>query len=76
LACEGSIAACCWFRGHNLIGFARRSGAALGLSDASIEAVVETITRAQGITGHRQSLRDAIRMLERAEVLQSRPWLN
>ncbi len=60
---------------EQLQNFAQNKGAATGLSDCSVEAVVEAIVRAPMATGRRQSLRDVVRMLERAEVLEGRPPL-
>ena len=56
--------------------FARRRGAAMDLSQDSIEAVAEVLRDAPRITRRRFSLRDAIRMLERAEALETRPLLH
>ncbi|MDE0983239.1 MAG: AAA family ATPase [Yoonia sp.] len=53
--------------------FARSKGAKLGLSVDSIEAIVMAITQAPVVTKRRQSLRDVMRLLDRAEVLEGRP---
>lgn len=55
--------------------FARKQGTKLGLSESSLEAVLSAISQAPVVTGRRQSLRDVVRMLERAEVLEGRPTL-
>ena len=59
-----------------LQGFARRQGEAMALPDAAVDAVVEAIARAPETLRSRLSLRDANRMLERAEDLASRPTLH
>jgi hypothetical protein len=59
----------------DLQGFARKRGATLGLTEASVEAIVEAVEQAPLVTKRRQSLRDVIRMLDRAEVLEGRPRL-
>ena len=56
--------------------FAWRRGEALGLDAPATEAVVETIARAPELVQRRLSLRDVNRMLERAEILASRPILH
>jgi len=56
--------------------FARRRGAALGLSEVAIGAVAEVIDRMPATLHLRLSLRDVNRMLERAEDLASRPTLH
>ncbi len=55
--------------------FAIKNGVELGLSAASLEAVEMAIAKAPVKTGRRLSLRDATRMLERAEMLQERPQI-
>ena len=55
--------------------FAIRKGAHLGLSVAGVDAVVMAIAQAPHVTGRRFCLRDAMRMLERAEMLEGRPRL-
>lgn len=55
----------------NLIAFATREGARRGLEQASIDAICEAITQVKGGI----SLRDVIRMLQRAEGLEKRPRL-
>lgn len=56
--------------------FALKKGLKLGLSEAAVGAVVATIVQAPNVTGRRLSLRDAVRMLERAEMLERRPRLH
>lgn len=53
--------------------FAMKKGAEL--SEAAVEAVVMAIAQAPVVTGRRLSLRDVVRMLERAEMLEGRPRL-
>ncbi|WP_121633353.1 AAA family ATPase [Tropicibacter alexandrii] len=55
----------------DLIAFATREGARRGLEVASIDAISEAIIQVKGGI----SLRDVVRMLERAEGLESRPRL-
>lgn len=55
-----------------LEGFVRREGAGRGLSEASIEAMVEVLKHPD-LRHHRPSLRVASRMLQRAEDLERRP---
>lgn len=57
---------------EELIGFARRQGDKRGLSEASIEAVVETLGR-MARQAPRLSLRTVIRMLDLAERLETTP---
>ena len=56
-----------------LQGFAARQGEAQGLDAPSTDAVVETIGRAPPGVRARLSLRDVLRMLDRAEHLAHRP---
>lgn len=53
--------------------FATARGGKLGLSDEAVAAVVEVIGTAPAVIGRRMSLRDVVRMLERAEMLERRP---
>lgn len=55
--------------------FARRRGPKIGLSDSSLEAVVMAINQAPIVTGRCLSLRDVVRMLELAEMLEGWPRL-
>lgn len=55
--------------------FAVRRGLAMGLSQEALEAVCEALVMAPQVTGRRMSLRDVVRMLERAETLEGRPRL-
>lgn len=55
--------------------FALRKGEAFGLSEAAVDAVFVAIAQESDVTGRRQSLRDIVRMLERAEMLEGRPRL-
>lgn len=55
--------------------FALKKGVLLELSEAAVEAVVIAIAQAPVVTGRRLSLRDVVRMLERAEMLEGRPRL-
>ena len=55
--------------------FARKKGAEASLSEDSVAAVLMTITLAPEVAGKRLGLRDVVRMLERAEVLEGRPRL-
>lgn len=55
--------------------FAIKKGVNLALSSAAVEAVIMAIAQAPVVTGRRLSLRDAVRMLERAEMLEGRPQL-
>lgn len=55
--------------------FAVMKGAGLSLSEAAIEAVVLAVDQAPVVTGRRLSLRDVVRMLERAEMMEGRPRL-
>ena len=55
--------------------FAFKKGGELGLSEAALDSVVMAIDQALVVTGRRLSLRDVVRMLERAEVLDGRPRL-
>ncbi|WP_417673998.1 AAA family ATPase [Pseudodonghicola sp.] len=57
---------------EELIGFAQRQGSKRGLSEASIEAVVEALRRAS-CHARRLSLRTVIRMLDLAERLEAGP---
>jgi hypothetical protein len=45
----------------------------MGLSQESVDAIVTAIIQAPIVTGRRISLRDVVRMLDRAEVLECRP---
>jgi hypothetical protein len=56
--------------------FAERHARRAGLSTPSIDAILEALAKAPYLTGRRQSLRDVIRLCERAEVLQTRPRLH
>lgn len=56
-----------------LVQFAERRGRQMQLSPVSIDAVSETLVIAPSVVGRRFSLRDAIRMLERAQALENRP---
>ena len=47
----------------------------MGLSQEALEAVCEALGRAPQVTGRRMSLRDVVRILERAETLEGRPPL-
>jgi len=60
---------------EQLEAFAVKNGRAIGLSEAAIESVVMAISQAPVVTGRRLSLRDVVRMLERAEMLEGRPRL-
>ncbi|MBY6202818.1 AAA family ATPase [Maritalea mobilis] len=60
----------------DLVRFARRQGGTMGLGEAAIDAVVDAILRGPKITHRRFSLRDALRLLERAETLQHKPILH
>ncbi len=53
--------------------FAGRQGRQMGLSEAGIAAVLDTLDRAPRKLGRRLSLRDVIRMLEFGKVLEARP---
>ena len=55
--------------------FACKEGAKAQLSQDSLVAVSATISLAPKVTGRRLSLRDVVRMLERAEVMELRPTL-
>lgn len=55
--------------------FAVRKGEAFGLSEEAVEAVVMAVDQAPVVTGRRLSLRDVVRMLERAEMMEGRPRL-
>ena len=55
--------------------FASKEGAKARLSQDSLEAVVAAIILAPGVAGRRLSLRDVVRMLERAEVMEEKPLL-
>lgn len=55
--------------------FAKKRGLQLNLSEAATEAVVLAVSQAPVVTGRRLSLRDVVRMLERAEMLEGRPQL-
>jgi hypothetical protein len=55
--------------------FAVKNGLKLELSEAAVEAVVMAIAQASVVAGRRLSLRDVVRMLERAEMLEGRPRL-
>ncbi|MBQ1203532.1 MAG: hypothetical protein IIX61_07005, partial [Loktanella sp.] len=56
--------------------WARKLAQLLQLPMAPIDAVMETLARASRLTGRRQSLRDVIRICERAAVLEDRPRLH
>jgi len=60
---------------HDLCRFARAETARRGLSEDSAEAIVlalaHPVVRSKYI-----SLRGVIRMIEKAEVLEGRPWLH
>jgi hypothetical protein len=60
----------------DLIGFARRRGEAMALSDTAIEATIEALKRGPAVTRRRFSLRDVNRLLARADVLENKPILN
>jgi hypothetical protein len=53
--------------------FAVKRGGKMGLSQESVDAIVTAIIQAPIVTGRRISLRDVVRMLERAEMLEGRP---
>jgi hypothetical protein len=55
--------------------FAFKRGLQLNLSEAAVEAVVLAVGQAPAVTGRRLSLRDVVRMLERAEILEGLPRL-
>ena len=55
--------------------FAIKKGVNHALSEAAVGAVVMAITQSPVVTGQRLSLRDAVRILERAEMLEGRPRL-
>ncbi|MAY34406.1 MAG: AAA family ATPase [Rhodovulum sp.] len=55
--------------------FAVRRGLEMKLSQEALEAVCEALVMAPRMTGRRISLRDVVRMLERAESLEGRPRL-
>jgi len=55
--------------------FAVKKGADCGLSEAAVEAVLMAVDQAPVVTGRRLSLRDVVRMLERAEMMEGRPRL-
>ena len=55
--------------------FAVKKGQEFGLSEAAVEAVFMAFAQAPDVTGRRLSLRDIVRMLERAEMLEGRPRL-
>ncbi|MGP6089557.1 AAA family ATPase [Antarctobacter jejuensis] len=55
--------------------FAVRRGLEMKLSQEALEAVCEALVMAPRMTGRRMSLRDVVRMLERAETLEGRPRL-
>ncbi len=61
---------------NDLVHFARRQGSAMGLSQPSIDAVMEAAVRGPALARRRFSLRDITRLLERAETLQSKPLLH
>lgn len=52
--------------------FAVKNGLELELSEAAVDAVVMAIALASVVAGRRLSLRDVVRMLERAEMLEGR----
>lgn len=56
--------------------FARRQGEAMGLPAPAIEAVSLALARAQKARAAPLDLRDAIRMLERADMLANRPTVH
>jgi ATP-dependent Lon protease len=56
----------------DLVAFARRVGARRGLSEASIEAIVEALEHPANRT-RRLSLRSVIRMLDRAKDMEGDP---
>lgn len=58
---------------EQLIEFARRQCANAGIGEDAMEAVLEAIQQAPRLSGRRISLRDFVRMVERAEVLEGRP---
>jgi hypothetical protein len=55
--------------------FAVKKGVDFGLSEAAVEAVMMAVDQAPIVTGRRLSLRDVVRMLERAEMMEGRPRL-
>ncbi|MGY3438749.1 MULTISPECIES: AAA family ATPase [unclassified Marinovum] len=55
--------------------FAVRRGMEMKLSQEALEVVCEALVMAPRIMGRRMSLRDVVRMLERAETLEGRPRL-
>lgn len=55
--------------------FALKKGRGLELSEAALDAIVTVIDQAPTVTRRRLSLRDVVRMLERAEMLEGRPRL-
>lgn len=60
---------------EQLQSFAAKKAGAAGLSEDALAAVVEAIAQVPLLTGRRLSLRDVVRMLERAEALEGRPRL-
>lgn len=59
-----------------LLSFATRRAAKLGLSDEARDAVLDAIVLAPAATGRRLCLRDVVRMLTRAEMLEGRAPLH
>jgi len=55
--------------------FALKKGRGLELSEPALDAIVMVIDQAPTVTRRRLSLRDVVRMLERAEMLEGRPRL-
>jgi hypothetical protein len=58
---------------EQLQAFAMKRGDKMGLSPESVDAIVTAIIQAPIVAGRRISLRDVVRMLERAEMLEGRP---
>ncbi|PVA07132.1 AAA family ATPase [Thalassorhabdomicrobium marinisediminis] len=61
---------------EQLQSFAYKKGSTMGLSKASVEAVAMAIALAPKVTKRRQSLRDVLRMLERAQNMDGGPRLH
>jgi ATP-dependent Lon protease len=59
-----------------LMGFVERDAAPRGLSDLSIEVALTVLAGACATSRDVPSLRTALRVLDRAQALESRPWLH
>ena len=60
---------------RDLIGFAEQTGKSRGLSDASVDAIMEALSVVGRATSRKPNLRTVTRMLERANHLEHKPMV-